>query len=399
MNSICIICSLYPNAIEPTNQVFVQRFAWAMADLGVECTVICPTAINLHPALAKLCYSPTEITDKGSVIKVYFPKFISFGQRNVFGYKTAGLTTNLFYKAVYKVWQNLEHQPEVVYGHFLTPAGICASRISRAHNIPSFAGYGEDSPWSIFNYGKKRIKTEIANLSGIIAVSSASKKDLGLVNVFPLSKIGVFPNGIRSNFFYPRNKSEARKKFGFDQHIFIVAFMGSFIERKGVLRVAEAVNGLENVCVAFAGNGPDRPRASNCIYNNVVKPENVPDFLSAADVFVLPTLSEGCCNAIIEAMACGLPIISSNLPFNADILNDTNSILVDPRNIEEIRRAIVYLRDEPNICKAMSAASVAISKKLSIETRVKNIYSWIKEMTWCFVNDKAMFCSSYSDEL
>lgn len=380
MKSICVLSSLYPNAVFPAGQVFVQQFVWAMADMGIHCTVISPVAVNLNPMVARLPNATTETTANGAKVKVYFPKFISFGQRNLLGLKTARFTTESFYDAIHNVWKKLSPRPEVIYGHFLTPAGICASRISRKYNVPAFAAYGESSPWSIFNYGEDRMKNEIGNLNGIVAVSSASQKDLETVNVFPTAKVRVFPNGIRLNHFYPRDKAVARAKFGFDKDSFIVSFLGQFCERKGVLRVAEAVKGLENVKVAFAGDGFQQPNVPNCAFKGLVKPTDVPDFLSASDVFVLPTLGEGCCNAILEAMACGLPIISSNLPFNDDILNAENSLRIDPNNVQEIRNAVIQLRDNPLAVGAMSNASLNMARNLTIENRAKNIYNWIKEM-------------------
>jgi teichuronic acid biosynthesis glycosyltransferase TuaC len=379
MESICVICSLYPSQLAPANQVFVQQFVWALADQGVACTVICPVAVNLNPLLASLPYQTTEVTENGSLVNLYFPKFISFGQQNILGLKTARITTSLFYKTVENVWKSILPMPQVIYGHFLTPGGVCASRISKKYGVASFAAYGESTPWSIVNYGKERMEMELRELRGIVAVSSANYNDLAAVNIYPMAKVGIFTNGIRTNHFYPRNKEQARARFGFDQKSFIVAFVGHFSERKGVLRVAEAVRGLDNVSVAFAGKGPLVPDLPNCIYNKVVKPEDIPFFLSAADVFVLPTLNEGCCNAIIEAMGCGLPVISSDLPFNAEILNRNNSILVDPTDIESIRNAILFLRDHPKVCEAMGNESLSIAKALSIESRARNIRSWIAE--------------------
>jgi glycosyltransferase involved in cell wall biosynthesis len=92
---------------------------------------------------------------------------------------------------------------------------------------------------------------------------------------------------------------------------------------------------------------------------------------------VLPTLAEGCCNSIVEAMACGLPIISSDLPFNDDILDDNNSIRIDPNSIREIRDAIKQLIDNPELMKNMSIASTRSAKDLTIEKRVKNIIEFI----------------------
>ncbi len=69
-------------------------------------------------------------------------------------------------------------------------------------------------------------------------------------------------------------------------------------------------------------------------------------YLNASDVFVLPTKAEGCSNAIVEALACHLPIVSSDMPFNYDILkNDYNSILINPNSSKEIQNAIMELKN------------------------------------------------------
>lgn len=105
--------------------------------------------------------------------------------------------------------------------------------------------------------------------------------------------------------------------------------------------------------------------------------QDIPVYLNAADVFVLPTLAEGCCNAIIEAMACGLPIISSNLPFNWDVLNDKNSILIDPNNIKQIADAIQRLRDCPELRFKMSEEALKTARELTIDKRAMRIIEFI----------------------
>lgn len=96
-----------------------------------------------------------------------------------------------------------------------------------------------------------------------------------------------------------------------------------------------------------------------------------------ADVFVLPTLAEGCCNAIIEAMACGLPIISSDLPFNDDILDDACSIRINPKSVNEIANAIQLLCGNPNLQNQMSKASLDKAASLTIENRAKKIVDFM----------------------
>ena len=105
---------------------------------------------------------------------------------------------------------------------------------------------------------------------------------------------------------------------------------------------------------------------------------DVPLYLNASDVFVLPTLQEGCCNVVVGAMACGLPVISSNLPFNWDVLNTDNSIMVDPLNVEEIKQAIIKLRDNIKLRENMSIAALDMASKLTIQERAAKILSFIQ---------------------
>ena len=69
-------------------------------------------------------------------------------------------------------------------------------------------------------------------------------------------------------------------------------------------------------------------------------------------------------------MGCGLPIISSNLPFNKDILNNDNSILIDPNNIDEIKKSMEILCTDLNYRNKLSEESYITAKKLTINSRV-----------------------------
>lgn len=379
MKDITIITSKYPTKYEPSAVVFIQQLVWAFANMGIKCTVICPIASNIEVEKGiKLPKHTVEYTDMGSKIRIYYPRFLGFGQQDLKILNTANLTLHGFTKAVFKTIKEMPEKPSIVYGHFVSPSGIVAARVGKEFNIPAFLAYGESSPWSIYNVGVDKVQKELKSLSGVIAVSTKNEQDLVNLNVVEKDKIEVFPNGYRSKRFYPRDKKKSREKFGLPQDEFIVSFVGSYDDRKGIKRIEKAIDGLDDVYLISAGKGKLAPESKKCLYSGTVHNEDLPYFYCASDAFVLPTLNEGCSNAIIEAIACGLPIISSDLPFNEDILDDSNSILVDPHDVRQIKDALSTLKDNKNnILERLHKGSLAKSNELTLNIRANKILQFI----------------------
>lgn len=377
MKNLVFITNKYPNPIDQNVLVFLQQLVWEMADFNNDCTVICPLPININPKYYKLPYKTIEKTEHGNTVTIYFPKYIGFGQSEILGYNPARITTSTFTKAVKKVIKKLDIIPDALYGHFITPAGIAAARIGKELNIPSFCAYGESTPWTIKHFGVKNTREELKVIDGVIAVSTYNKNELLELNVVEEEKIGVFPNGYRPERFYPRDKNKSREMFGLPKDKFIVSFVGSFDHRKGIERLIEAVEGLDDVYVICAGKGELTPNSDRCLYQGPVDHKDLPYFYSASDIFVLPTLNEGCSNAIIEAMACGLPIVSSDLPFNDDILDAENSIRVNPTEVNQIRKAIQTLKTNNDIYLNTKRHSLEKSKHLTLEKRTSKIIKFL----------------------
>lgn len=376
---ICIITPLYPNLIDKTALTFVQQLAWAMADKGLDVDVICPIPLNTRIKLWSLPKCLQEISSKGNTVTVHFPKFIYFGQVWIGNFNTARIMTYFFNLVVSNVIKKMDKKPDIFYGHFFAPAGVVACRLGKKYTKPSFIAYGESSPWTIIQYGVDAIRNEIKYLNGVISVSTSNKNDLVSLGVIEKERIEVFPNGYSRERFSPKNKQESRKLFSIPEKIFVVAFVGHFITRKGIAILESVIDQTPGVYLICAGKGELKPSSKKVLYSDIVEPDKLAYFYSAADVFVLPTLNEGCCNAIIEAMACGLPIISSDLPFNDDILNEENSIKINPLNVDSIKRAIEYLRDnEGERCK-LADGSLKMSLNLTIERRIDNILKYIGE--------------------
>lgn len=377
---ICFITNKYPNPIEPNVTVFLQQLVVTIAKKGIKCSVISPVPTNLNSKYKEFPFKRTDTFD-GTDIDVYFPHYFGLGQRDIAFFNPAKITTHYFSSAVKSVIKSMPNTPDYFYAHFVTPAGITAARMGRVYNKPAFLAYGEATLNTINHYGKKAVANELKTLNGVIAVSSQNKQ---MIEPFVPHKITqVFPNAIDGSVFIPKDKNKCQKKLGISNNKFVISFVGSFDERKGINRLCEAVRLLndDSISIICAGKGSLSPTVENCIFAKPVLHEDLPDFLSASDIFVLPTQNEGCCNAIIEAMACGLPIISSDLSFNDEILDSTNSLRIDPNDVGAIAHAIKTLKDNSELRKQLSIGSLEKAKHLTLDKRADNIVNFMEKMS------------------
>ena len=265
---------------------------------------------------------------------------------------------------------------DCVYAHFFYPAGLAAVRYLKNKQIPIFIAHGDDfiDPWYL-----NKVKKDFQNVSGVVAVSTDNARFCNNVISIPDSHVTMLPNGVDRSLFYPRNRADARKRLGFHESTLLVAFVGHFIPRKGPDRVLSAIEGIPFVKALMIGEGPLLLSSKSIQFQGVVEHCELPWYLSAADIFVLPTTSEGSCNALLEAMACGLPVVTSDSSFNDDILNSSVGFRVDPMDIKQIRHVVSSLLFDSNLRAMMSKQCVNWSERFNIETRAQRIAEWMSE--------------------
>ncbi|GAB7086273.1 glycosyltransferase family 4 protein [Marinifilum fragile] len=377
-NDICFISDGYPYKGE-AEFTFVAQLVEAIADTKTKCIVIAPQSItrvflstkNKRPTMWK--YK----TDRGNEITVYQPLTLTFSRLRVFGESISYLFARF---KINKILNGLRKKPSVIYGHFWQNA-YAGFPFAYKNRIPLFVATGESKIW-IQSLTKFKDKDKFVSfLSGVIAVSTKNKEESIQLGLLKEDKCKILPNGIDKNKFYKKEQKLCREKLNFPQEVFVVCFVGAFIERKGVLRVNDAVNSLNDSSIKclLIGKGEQEPEQTNLLFSGSLPHDKLVDYLNASDVFVLPTLNEGCCNAIVEAMACGLPVISSDRSFNHDILNDRNAILVEPSDIGEIANAIDKLKKDASLRSMLSRNALETAKDLSVEHRAKLIVEFIKE--------------------
>lgn len=368
--NLCVLTYMYPGKHNTSDFVFVQQLVDAIASYGHHVHVVCPYNV-LH--YRKFCPSKENYAIGNGKVSVYRPWYLSFALWHIGSfYPTFWLRRKALKTALKRM-----PIPDAMYGHFWDSA-FSGFEYAKLYHVPLFVASGESEIEFALN---DQTRDFCQYVSGVICVSSKNKQesiDLGLTTE---EKCIVAPNAINSQLFRKLEKNECRKKLGIPQNAFVLAFAGWFIDRKGSKRVSQAIASIDEgqtVYSIFIGEGKEEPDCSNILFKGKVPHDRMPIYLNAADAFVLPTLHEGCCNAIVEAMACGLPVISSDLTFNHDICDETNSILISPRDIDAIKKAILLLRDQKEIRSKLSEGSLRKAESLTIEKRAAIIIDFIE---------------------
>ena len=372
------ICN-YPSEMRPAHQVFVRALLLELVSLGVDVTVIAPEPLwNL--ARSRTGFRLPPVLEERDGLKIHRPRYLTFSNIALpFGGTTLRWGVNAYVAAVLDEVQKLTGSFELCLGHFLYPHGSAASQVAIKLEVPVVVSLGESSFGRYeTTYDRHEIGLLLNQFSGVISNSVQIKEHC--VQHYGLSgnNVRVYPNGVDEHRFFPWTRQLARQYCGLPPDRPIVVFTGQFIERKGPLRVLEAIKSRPEIGAVFLGYGPQVPQGPQVLFQGEVPHEDVPIWLSAADVFVLPTLNEGCSNAILEALFCGLPIVSSDLAFNHDILDDQAAVLVDPQDVQAITQEIFALIDSPERRLAMSQAALQRSKSFRLADRARNVLAFLQ---------------------
>ena len=377
IKTILVVTPDYPIEGEPV-YTFVQNLCYEFARKGCSVTVLATQSLtsaikhrkNKRP---KVRYEDVD----GNRITIYQPYTITPTYNF---WKLYNLTTRW---GAMRFLRKQKLKPDVIYCHFWRSAYTVLPYV-KSKKLPLFVATGEGSLQSVANVLGRSEYMEINKyLNGAISVSSNNKNISQEIGLLKGKDCLVAPNAIDSSLYHVKDRCALREKYGYAKEDFIIAFVGAFNERKGSVRVADAINKVGGVKSFFIGGAGESaladPQCDGILFKGKLPHEQIPDYLNMADIFVLPTLNEGCCNAIVEALACGLPVVSSKRPFNFDVLDETNSIMVDPTSVDEIAAAIIELKDNQERRKQLSEGALRVAETLTINKRAEKILNFIEQ--------------------
>jgi len=245
-----------------------------------------------------------------------------------------------------------EGRPDVIYAHGLSGALIGKWLKSLYHCrlvVATHAVY-ETNPSS---WLARFISFTLKNTDSILCLSQASRDELQRIGI-PMEKLHLFRYWIQLEKFPLMPKTEAKKHFSLSSSPFIILFVGRMISIKGfqlLWEVARTLIEQKDMLFWFVGTGPEEDFFVHHPLPNVRfwgKQDNSELFMfyNAADVFCIPSLyEEGFGRVILEALACGTPVIGSRKGGIPEVVSPEVGILVEP-TVENLREAILTLKND-----------------------------------------------------
>lgn len=379
---ILLASNSYPTPDNPL-QAFIGVLARELVRQGHEITVIAPVMVLscLRHGIKidkKHYFDEFEYKGKKLKVEVYRPRVYAPGEG-----RFLKMSSKICQKKISAAALRIGKRFDVAYGHFWSSAIHLKDYVEKT-GIPLIVACGEDKINIPYLRSEENIRALNLLTRGVICVSTKNKEESIIAGLTSAEKCIVLPNAVEAGEFKQLDRKSVREELGFSQDAFIVAFLGRFYERKGPGRVSEAIQRCNdsNIKAVYIGKKAPgdtfQPLGNEALFFGALSHSDIVKYLNAADVFVLPSLAEGCSNAIVEAMACGLPIISSDLPFNYDILNSDNSIMVDPMDVDAISNAIKQLKHDKYLHGKLSEGALLMAKELTIEKRAAKIVSFIE---------------------
>ncbi len=225
--------------------------------------------------------------------------------------------------------------------------------------------------------------TDRLHLVGTSRWITAEAARSSLLKGFPASTI---PNGLDTDDFAPRDKTFARASLGIPADARVVLFVADSTEivRKGYRHLVDALAGItevENVLLLSIGSGNAAVNTAlkQCRVGRVSNDRLLSIVYSAADVFVIPSLQESFGQTVIEAMACGTPVVGFSAGGIPDMVrSNTTGLLAPVGDVNALRSAIVaLLKDEPKRRQmATNCRQVALNEySLEVQARAYlNLY-------------------------
>jgi glycosyltransferase involved in cell wall biosynthesis len=324
---VLVLSTLYPNPVNPRFGVFVARSLEALAKRGdwrvtlINPIGLPPLVLGRYRALGAL---PAQSREAG--IAIHRPRFTLIPR--IGARRNAAAIAGAVLPLVREIHDAAPI--DLIDAQFFFPDGPAAASIARACGLPlSIKARGSDiSFWGDHPFAREQMLGAAQTASGLLAVSHDLAGQMAAMGM-AADKITVHYTGLDRDRFRPFDHPQLRSqlsrelKFALPDGVPMLACVGALIERKGQGIAIAAIKDIPEARLVLIGQGEDEARlralavsegvAARVHFAGSIDHDLMPLILSAANVMVLPTVSEGLANAWVEALACGTPVVTSDV--------------------------------------------------------------------------------------
>ncbi|TVR97341.1 MAG: glycosyltransferase family 4 protein [Rhodospirillales bacterium] len=315
--------TLFPNAAQPVHGVFVEnRLRHLCASGAVTAQVVAPVPWfpSSHPRFggyATFAKVPRE--ERRHDLQVRHPRYLVIPKIGM------NLTPWTLYRSSLAAVRDVRASGfdfQLIDAHYFFPDGVAAVLLGRASGRPvTITARGTDiNLIPQFPMARRMIRWAAAAADGLITVCQALKDELVSLGV-PAEKVRVLRNGVDLDMFRPVDPAAVRDRLGLSPPVLLC--VGGLIERKRHDLVIRALPRLPGATLMIAGEGPqsgalERLAVAEGVADRVrflgaVPHQELRSYYSAADVLVLASSREGWANVLLEAMACGTPVVATRV--------------------------------------------------------------------------------------
>ena len=370
---VLVLSTVFPNAVRPNLGVFVRE---RIRHVARHCEVVVLAPIPWFPfnrLFRGVERASAPFVEEQDGLRVYHPRVLSLP------YLGKSLDGILYFLSVWPVaaWLRRRFAFDRIDAHFLYPDGVAGLLLGRAFRCPSFVTLrGTEVYHAQFALRRVQLRFALDRVAGVIAVSDSLRQVAAQLT--SRTDLRVIPNGVDATTFTPADRAAAREALGLPADRAILLAVAALNERKGHHRVVELLPELarRRPDILYVVVGSDVPGDSNravierLIREHGLEPyvrlvparphEEIPRWLAAADLFCLATRSEGWCNALTEALACGVPVVTTDVGGNGEFVRDGIDGFLVPfwqpaRFADAIVRALDTAWDRPAIAARMRA--------------------------------------------
>jgi glycosyltransferase involved in cell wall biosynthesis len=230
--------------------------------------------------------------------------------------------------------------PHLIDAHFAYPDGYAAMLVAKRLGLRcTITLRGTEARHVKEPALRTRIEAALLGADRVFAVSESLRRIALAIGVSP-DRVLTVGNGVDAERFRPQPRERSRESLGIPPDAKVLVTVGGLVERKGFHRVIECLPSLRQSFpdlryLIVGGPGPEGDFSAtlheqvrrlgltgSVSFLGALAPERVCEALSAADLFVLSTRNEGWANVLLEAMACGLPVIATDVGGNAEVVCD-----------------------------------------------------------------------------